>query len=114
MSEIIFDEQSTGVITCAFTDENGDDVAPNVVIWTLTTSDGQTVINEREQVDFDAPGAEIEIVLHGGDLQILEAEAARKYVVRKLTIQAEYDSDLGNNLPLTGETTFKVRNLSYI
>lgn len=54
MTEIIFDEQSSGVVTYAFTDENGNDVIPNAVLWTLTTADRETVINEREQVEVEA------------------------------------------------------------
>ena len=114
MADIIFDELSSGAITCSFVDEAGAAVVPNWIKWTLTSADGLTIINEREQIDVPSPAEQIDILLSGADLQILETEAALKYAQRLLTVEAEYDSDLGNNTPLKNEERFRVKNLRYI
>lgn len=114
MTDTIFNEQSTGAIVCAFEDEDGTAITPNRIRWTLTTANGQTVINNREHIDIAVPGASVAIVLQGNDLQILEAEVGQQYAARLLTVEAEYDSDLGNNLPLVDEVTFKIKNSAYI
>ena len=114
MLDIVFDERSTGVMVCDFTDESKGEAIPSSIKWTLTTADGQTIINNKERVEVATPAASTEILLSGDDLQILESEAGEKYAVRKLTVEAEYFSDMGNNLPLNGEKTFKVKNLAYI
>ncbi|SPD73844.1 hypothetical protein PITCH_A2000013 [uncultured Desulfobacterium sp.] len=108
---VIFDEQSTGVIPCSFRDRDGSPVVPNWVRWTLTRNG--SVINEREQVDV-TPGADIEIVLSGMDLQLLTTENKKKVVKRKITVEASYDSDLGDDLSLKGDYEFQIRNLDYI
>jgi len=114
MAAIEFDEKSAGVITVAFKDEDGDDLTPTSIKWTLTTTDGVTIINEREQKAVVTPAASIEILLSGDDLALLTAEVSDRTVARKLTIEAVYDSDLGDDLPLNSEKSFSVRNLAYI
>ncbi len=114
MSDLIFDELSSGTVPCSFLDRNDNDVIPNWVRWTLTTKDGLIIINNREQESFLNPGSSIEILLQGPDLQILLAEAHKRVVARKITVEAEYDSDLGNDLPLKGEHIIRIKNLGYI
>ena len=114
MADIEFDEESSGSIVVEFEDRDGDDVIPTSIKWTLTTTDGVTIINEREQVAVVIPAASIEILLSGDDLALLTAEVSDRTVARKLTIEAVYDSDLGDDLPLNSEKSFSVRNLAYI
>jgi len=114
MADIEFDEESSGSIVVEFEDRDGDDVIPTSIKWTLTTTDGVTIINEREQEDVETPAASIEILLSGNDLALLTAEISDRTVARKLTIEAVYDSDLGDDLPLNSEKSFSVRNLAYI
>jgi len=114
MADIEFDEESSGSIVVEFEDRDGDDVIPTSIKWTLTTTDGVTIINEREQEDVETPAASIEILLSGDDLALLTAEVSDRTVARKLTIEAVYDSDLGDDLPLNSEKSFSVRNLAYI
>ena len=114
MADIEFDEESSGSIVVEFEDRDGDDVIPTSIKWTLTTTDGVTIINEREQEDVETPAASIEILLSGNDLALLTAEISDRTVTRKLTIEAVYDSDLGDDLPLNSEKSFSVRNLAYI
>jgi len=114
MADIEFDEESSGSIVVEFEDRDGDDVIPTSIKWTLTTTDGVTIINEREQEDVETPAASIEILLSGDDLALLTVEVSDRTVARKLTIEAVYDSDLGDDLPLNSEKSFSVRNLAYI
>lgn len=113
MSNIIFEERSTGSIVVEFTDRNENPVVPNWIKWTLSDTAGG-VINGRKAVDFPQLAQSAEIKLAGDDLQILSGETGRSYVVRILTIEAEYNSDLGLNLPLNGQYEFMVKNLTYI
>ena len=104
-------EQSTFGIQVDFTDEAGSELTPNegTIEWTLTDADG-TVINSREQ-EAVASASTITVTLSGDDLQILEAEASEETVYRVFTVEAEYNSDLGNNLPLRDACGFsKSRN----
>lgn len=105
-------ERSTYPIPYSFTDYDGGEVIPNSVLWTLTDGNG-TVINGLEQESV-TPAASITTVLSGDDLQILESEASEESVLRYFTVEAVYDSDLGDGLPLKGECAFRLRNLKYV
>lgn len=100
-------EQSTYVITATFTDETGAAVTPNVLTWTLTDRNG-TVINSRSAVSI-TPGASVQIVLSGDDLDFSGADA-----LRLLTVEGTYNSSLGNNLPLKEEAEFVIRGLAAV
>jgi len=63
MADIEFDEESSGSIVVEFEDRDGDDLTPTSIKWTLTTTDGVTIINEREQKAVVTPAASIEILL---------------------------------------------------
>jgi len=101
-------EKSTFVITAAFTDEDGNAVAPKTLTWTLT-DDGGTVINEKEDEVVSSPSASEDIVLSGDDLALQSGEETRG--VRILTVEATYDSDAGSDLPLNEEIRFIVDGL---
>jgi len=105
------DEQSSGQITISFYDENGDASTPDSIIWHLTDDNG-TIINSLEDQSVDPPAEAVDIVLSGDDLQITASEASEKTVKRRLVVEAVIDSDMGDNLPLTGEGVFYVDNLS--
>jgi len=107
-------EKSTYIVTCAFTDEDGDAVTPDSIVWTLADSSGN-VINSRDQVSVATPAASIDIVLSGDDLQIGgDDEAALTQVGRRIIVEAVYDSDAGSNLPLKAEAAFVLENLTKI
>jgi len=114
MADIEFDEKSSGSVTVTFKARDGAAVPPTAITWTLTTSDGATVINSREQIAVPSPAASIEILLSGDDLALLSTEQGNRAVVRRLTIEAVYDSDLGTDIPLRDDKLFTVRNLKYI
>lgn len=102
-------EKSTYVITCAFQDENGQDVIPTSAAWTLTDEDG-TVINSREDVAISTLAASVNVVLTGDDLEI-DSGFAGTAQERIFTIEAVYDSDLGTGLTLNAAAKFNVENL---
>ena len=114
MASIEFNEKSSGVITVAFEDEDGDAVIPTSILWTLTTVNGITVINNREQVAISVPAASVDILLKGDDLNFTETEQTVKTINRRLTIEAVYDSDLGTDIPLRDNKLITIRNLQYI
>jgi len=101
-------EKSTFVIIVAFTDEDGDAVSPVTANWTLSDGGG-TIINSREQVEISSPTSSEDIVLSGDDLALRAGET--NLGARILTIEATYNSDLGDGLPLNGSVIFTVDNL---
>lgn len=105
-------EQSTYIITCAFTDEDGDAVIPDSIVWSLTDTDG-TVINSRDQEAVSVPAASVDIVLSGDDLALQSGETATK-IQRRLLVEAVADTDAGNDLPLKAEAIFLIENLTKI
>lgn len=98
-------EESTYVITASFTDEDDAAVVPNAdtITWTLTDLDG-TVINSRAAVAVTSAST-ITIVLSGDDLAL---QASDDSGVRKLLVEAEYNSSIGSNLPLNDEVQFTI------
>lgn len=113
LTAIQANEESTYVITAAFTDEDGASVLPDSINWTLTDSSGN-IINSREQVAVSVPAESINIVLSGDDLALQAGETDEAKVQRVLTIEAVYDSSYGNNLPLKDQAVFEIYNLTYI
>ena len=100
-------EESTYIATISFFETNGTAVAPKLVQWTLKDQDG-AVVNGREEVNVDVPGATIVVVLTGDDLSLPDATRPNRY----LLIEAIYDSVLyGNDLNLREEAQFAVSNL---
>ena len=97
-------DQSTFVVACAFTDEDGDAVTPNLIVWSLTDDDG-AAINARSDVAVAVPAASIDIVLSGDDLKYSDGP------IRVLTVEATYDSTLGTDLPLRDSVRFAVADL---
>lgn len=103
-------EQGTYVITLTFTDETGTSVVPDSITWTLMNRNTGTIINSREDVAVTTPAASVDVVLSGDDLQILTDE--NDYGRRVLLVEAIYDSDAGNNLPLKTEAYFQIDDLA--
>jgi len=107
-----FNEMGTGVIVCAFTDEDGDIVVPDSVKWTITDNN-DNIINEREQIDVAPLGTAITITIFGDDLKLSDYEVG-EYADRYIVIEGTYTSDLGVGLPTTEHAFFQVKNLKYI
>jgi predicted NAD/FAD-dependent oxidoreductase len=101
-----FIEESSGCVTIRFRDRDDQPVTPNGANWTLTDEDG-AVINSRENILISSPATQEEILLQGNDLAISSgfSGTAEK---RIFTVQASYDSDLGNGLPLNDQLVFYV------
>ena len=99
-------EESTYIITFAFTDSEGNAVTPNSGLkWTLTDADGN-VVNGRNGVSI-TPGPSVNVVLQGDDLALEAGTSA----VRVVTIEGTYDSSLGTNLPLKDQAKFTIEDL---
>ena len=100
------DEESTYIVTAAFTDADGETVTPTTVVWDLTDTKGN-IINEREDVVV-TPASSVNIVLTGDDLAIDEAGDE---VSRIITVKAVYNSDYGTGLYLKKAAIFTLKNL---
>lgn len=107
-------EQSTFIITAAFTDEEGDAVAPDTLTWSLVDRDG-VVINNREDVSVggspSVPSASEDIVLSGDDLTITEGYDEDE---RYLVLEGTYTSDAGAGLPIRDHLKFYVVNIKKV
>lgn len=102
-------EESTFVVTAAFTDEDGGAVTPNSATWTLTDLEGN-VINEREDVSI-SPDTSVYIVLSGDDLAMQGDGPSED---RLLLVKALYDSAKGSNLSLNGAVQFTIVGLTSV
>lgn len=104
----IVQEKSTCVVQVVFKDEDGDLVVPDSIAWSLLDRTG-TVINSRTGVAVAVPASTIEIVLSNLDLAFQTGESGS--AVRSLLVQAVYDSDNGNNLPMKDTYRFLIEDL---
>lgn len=98
-------EESTFVVTVAFTNAAGTAVTPKSATWSLLDKDG-AVVNSRDAVTISSLSTTVDIVLSGNDLQRADGKT------RKLLVEAVYDSDEGSDLPLKDELTFQIYNLA--
>ncbi len=105
-------ELSTYAINVVFYDENSSAVQPNSLYWTLSDPDG-TIINSRSMTAITSVQASVDIVLQGSDLGV-SAGALRAEEERVLTISGNYNSSLGNGLPIYDRVKFTVINLSAV
>lgn len=99
-------EGSTYIITCAFTDEDGDPMTPVSMTWTLTDSAG-TVINSRQDVAITPLSTSVNVVLYGDDLALSGSAQA----VRVFTLEGTYNSTLGLGLPFKDAIKFNLDDL---
>lgn len=103
-----FIEKGTAIFNVSFFDENSAAVAPNSIYYSLTDVAG-SIVNSLQDVGLSNPAASAYIILSSNDLQIssgyqLDSEA------RRLMINANYNSSLGNNLSLRHMIKFDVTN----
>lgn len=98
---------STYIVLASFTDEAGDPVVPNSILWSLTDTNG-TVINSRKDIEVP-PDSSISIVLSADDI---DDNNGAYFIV---TITAEYNSSTyGSNLPLIDQGKFKISDFTDI
>ena len=106
---VVAKEDGTYIITAAFTDEDGNAVAPATLNWSLTDLEG-AVINEREEKEVANPSATETFVLSGDDIQVLSTEYGGT-VTREFTVEGTYNSDLGSGLPIKDSVRFTIDEL---
>lgn len=87
-------QNSTATVKVVLYDENGYKVTPTTLRWTLTKSDGTTVINSRSNVSVTV-APESRVVMSGADL----AAFAGDDKLRLVKLVATYSSTDGANLP---------------
>jgi hypothetical protein len=98
------DENSSYPIKLEFRDDNKALTIPDVIYWKLTDIDGNT-INNRDWVS-PTPASTIYIMLSKADLETYSS--TDEY--RILTVEYEYSSTLGDNIPMSYEYMFLVKN----
>lgn len=98
-------EDSTFVVTVAFTNEDEETVTPQTIEWSLK-NEGGAVVNSRS-AESETPANSIDILLSGDDLDPGTATVGRLL----LTVTATYNSSLGNDLPLMGQCWIDVEAL---
>jgi len=103
------DENGSYVINISIKDEDGNPKDPKTLNWTLTTRDGQTIINNRKEVNIPNPASSEDVVLNDADCAVLPHETAGK-ILRLFTVQGTYDSDLGNDLNLRAQCYIPLDN----
>ena len=103
-------EKSTKMIIVSFLDETETVEDVKTMKWTLTDIAGN-VINSRKDIVVVDPGSVETIVLSGDDLAIVGSGGNEE---RLLTVEATYDSTLGNDFPLNNEAIFTVIDLTAI
>jgi len=101
-------EESSFIFDIDFYDEDKDSVIPKTLTWTLTDTSGN-VINSREDVVV-TPAAQVNIILSGDDLAI----TGNSDEIRVITIEATYDSDIGSDIPIKEDYSFKINNIRSI
>lgn len=99
-------EQTTKAVTMAFEDEDGQDVVPNSLVWSLYNEDGD-IVNDKEDVEIETPAATVTIAVYGDDLVYTDG---RK---RRVVVTGTYDSTLGSDLPLVGIAEFNLVRQAY-
>lgn len=85
---------STATIKVVLYDEGGYVVTPTTLEWTLTRSDGTTIINSRENVSVTV-APECRVVMSGDDLEVFENDDNLRYA----KLVATYSSTDGSDLP---------------
>jgi len=104
-------ERSTFVVSVSFFDEQGMPVVPDSCVWTLIDERGR-VVNDREQVPILSLSADVDILLRGDDLVVINQRRSEES--RRIVVEATYTSALGSGLPNNQEYLFTVKNLAYI
>lgn len=100
-------EGSSYPVNVSFRDDNGGDITPDSITWSLYTPDG-TVVNSRSAVAVSSPAADVTVVLTGSDLTKLTTQ---RHEPRLLEVTAVCDSDAGNNLTYVQEFLFYIEDV---
>lgn len=96
------DEGGAYFVNIATADRTGAAKAPLTLNWTLTTKDGQTIINSRKEENISSPTASEDVVFNDADCAVQAGETASE-ITRLFTVKGTYNSDLGGGLNLRGQ-----------
>lgn len=109
VATVEFTEESTAVVTMAFTDAADDAVIPSSINWSLLTCPG-AVVNSRDEVVIGSPAASVSVTLSGDDLAMVSgADSNRAFVIK-----AVYSSTEGSNLPLNAQLIFSIAAIIHV
>ncbi len=98
-------EKSYAVFQVVFKDENDTAITPTSINWSLTNDSGD-IINGRNNVSFGVPASTINILTTGVDNTIVDGDKTRV-----LTVEALVDTGLGNDLSITQELKYTIKDL---
>ena len=102
-------EEGTYHVVAAFTDEDGNGIAPTAITWTLSDSDGNT-INGRSAVVVASPATSNVITLAGTDLAVVAGQSLE----RLFLIEWSYNSSYGTGLVDREQATFMIDDLKKV
>ena len=104
-------EKGTFGFSVSFYDEETPPVAvtPNNIKWSLYDEDG-AIVNSRQDIVITPTASVITIVLSGNDLELSDIQKFN----RRVLIEYDYNSNLGNNLPSKIEYEFIIENLDNV
>ena len=101
-------DQSSYVVKCDLTDENGDAVTPTSATWSLTDGNGE-IINGRDSVVVSSLASTIYIALSGADINVIE-DGLELDNMRCVTVAGTYNSSItGGLLPVRKSVKFLIK-----
>lgn len=91
MSLPSFNEKTTGFVNLAFTDEDGDAVAPDSATYTLYDEVSGDIINSRDDTAVPGLASSVDLELEPDDNAIIDSNTVRETHV--LLVKWVYDTD---------------------
>jgi hypothetical protein len=106
-------ERSTYGLSLTFKDSSEEIIDPINIIscrWSLRDKHSGDIINGRNKVSLNVDENPKDLYLWGKDLALFASTNTSRIV----TVEATYNSDEGDNLPLIEEVEFPIENFKYI
>lgn len=91
MTTNTFDEEETGYVNLAFTDEDGTAVIPDSATYTLYDEVSGGIINDRTAVDIGSLAASVDLELEPDDNVIVDTD--KTYEAHVLLVEWIYNTD---------------------
>ena len=98
-------ERSTAAFEVSFFDEAGAAVVPTSITWSLYNR-REVIMNDREDVVVTPTAATVTIITQGDDHVYADGD------MRRLVVDALYNSSNGTGLPLRSEIQYRLENLA--
>jgi hypothetical protein len=118
MPSIITDQKAieggTFAVNFVFYDENSAAMTPNSLYWALTDIEGTIQKSAGAWQGIESVQSSIDIILKGNDLSVPAGKEYFDEIKLFLTLTGNYNSDLGNALPLHDVVEFSMLTLTAV